>query len=64
MNTAILTIRTEPLVKKRAQKVAKSLGFSLSSLINVYLRYFIKTKTVYFQDDITHLHSEKKSKQK
>lgn len=50
MNTAILTIRTEPTVKKQAQKVAESLGFSLSTLVNAYLRSFLKTKTVHFQE--------------
>ncbi len=51
MNTAILTIRTEPAVKKQAQKVAESLGFSLSTLVNAYLRNFLKTKTVHFQEN-------------
>lgn len=50
MNTAVLTIRTEPTVKKRAQKVADILGFSLSSLVNRFLRDLIKTKTIRFSE--------------
>lgn len=48
MQTTAIYIRTEPEVKAKAQKVAKELGFSLSSLLNAWLRHFIKTKTVTF----------------
>lgn len=48
MNTAVINIKTEPKVKQEAQKVAHELGFSLSSLINGYLRMLVKTKTVHF----------------
>ncbi len=48
MNTTAIYIRTEPKVKEKAQKVAKELGFSLSSLVNAWLRQLIKTKTVNF----------------
>lgn len=48
MNTTAIYIRTEPKVKAKAQKVAKELGFSLSSLVNAWLRQLIKTKTVNF----------------
>jgi len=48
MNTAVINIKTDPQVKLRAQKVASDLGFSLSSLINGYLRQLNRTKTVYF----------------
>lgn len=51
MNTASILIKTEPQVKAKAQKTAKELGFSLSSLINAYLRQLIKTKTVIFSAD-------------
>lgn len=50
MNTAILNVRTEPTIKKQAQKVADTLGFSLSSLVNGFLRELIKTKTVRFSE--------------
>lgn len=48
MNTTAIYIRTEPKVKAKAQKVAKELGFSLSSLVNAWLRQLIKTKRVNF----------------
>lgn len=48
MNTAVINIKTEPQVKKKAQVVAEEMGISLSSLINGFLRHLIKTKTVTF----------------
>lgn len=48
MNTAVINIKTDPRLKIRAQEIAAELGFSLSSLINGYLRQLIKTKTVSF----------------
>lgn len=44
MNTAIINIKTDSLVKKRAQKRAKQLGLSLSGVINSHLREFIASK--------------------
>lgn len=46
MNTAVINIKVEPQVKKSAQKIAHTLGISLSGLINGYLRQLIRTKTV------------------
>src|SRR2546423_11673329 len=48
MKTAAIYIKTDPKVKKEAQEVAKELGFSLSSLMNAWLKQFVKTKTVTF----------------
>lgn len=48
MNGAVINIKVEPKLKAEAQKVASGLGFSLSSLINGYLRQLIKTRTIYF----------------
>ena len=48
MNTAVINLKIEPKVKFEAQKVASDLGFSLSSLINGYLRQLVKTKAVHF----------------
>lgn len=47
-NTAVINIRTEPQVKVQAQEIAADLGFSLSSLINAFLRQLIRTKSVSF----------------
>ena len=48
MNTATIFIKTDPTVKEEAQTIAEKLGFSLSSILNAYLRQFVKTKTVNF----------------
>jgi addiction module RelB/DinJ family antitoxin len=48
MNTAVINIKVQPDIKKRAQIVASELGFSLSALINAYLKQLVKTKTVIF----------------
>ena len=48
MNTATIFIKTEPKVKEEAQKTAQELGLSLSSVLNAFLRQFVKTKTIHF----------------
>lgn len=48
MKTAVINIKTTPTIKLRAQKIAKELGFGLSTLINGFLNTLIKTKTVEF----------------
>lgn len=48
MQTTAIYVRTDPEIKAKAQKIAKELGFSLSSLMNGWLRQLIKTKTVTF----------------
>ncbi|MBI5620678.1 type II toxin-antitoxin system RelB/DinJ family antitoxin [Candidatus Gottesmanbacteria bacterium] len=50
MNTAVINIKTDPAIKKQAQKKANEFGLSLSSVINVYLRKFLTTRTVEFSD--------------
>ncbi|HUD19952.1 MAG TPA: type II toxin-antitoxin system RelB/DinJ family antitoxin [Patescibacteria group bacterium] len=50
MRTTILNVRTDPKVKREAAKVAESLGFTLSSLVNAYLRSLVKTKTIEFSE--------------
>ena len=48
MNTTAIYIRTQPEVKEKAQKVARDLGISLSSLMNAWLKQLVRTKTVSF----------------
>ncbi len=48
MNTSVVNVKVNSEIKKKAQQVAEELGFSLSGLINGYLRQLIKTKTVHF----------------
>ena len=45
MNT-VISIRTDLDVKNAAQQVAKSVGISLSSMINSYLRKVITTRRI------------------
>lgn len=51
MNTAVINIKTQPETKAKAQEIAKQIGVSLSSLLNAYLKQFIKTKRVTFSKD-------------
>jgi len=44
MNTTSLHIKIDPAVKERAQKIADELGLSLSSVVKVLLKQFIRTK--------------------
>lgn len=48
MNTAVINIKTNPDTKEKARAIASELGFSLSSLVNAFLKQLIKTKTVTF----------------
>lgn len=48
MNNAVITLKTESELKNKAMKLADELGFSLSSLINAYLKHFVRTETVNF----------------
>ncbi|OIP87517.1 hypothetical protein CO009_03625 [Candidatus Shapirobacteria bacterium CG_4_8_14_3_um_filter_35_11] len=48
MNDAVITLKTDYDLKTKAMKLADELGFSLSSLINAYLKSFLRTKTVNF----------------
>ena len=50
MNTATVNFKTDPMVKEQAQKTAEHLGFTLSSVLNAFLKQFIRTKTVHFSD--------------
>jgi addiction module RelB/DinJ family antitoxin len=48
MDSTVINIKTDPKLKSQAQKIAKGLGFSLSSVINAYLKQFVRTKSVNF----------------
>ena len=50
MKTEIINIKTDPLTKKKAHRLASNLGFSLSTLINAYLKQLIKDETVHFSN--------------
>lgn len=42
----ILNVRTDPAVKRAAQKAAKKLGVSLSVVVNNSLRQFVRTERI------------------
>ena len=44
----MINIKADTGVKKKAQQIAKELGLPLSTVINAYLRQFIRTKEVHF----------------
>ncbi|MBI2633954.1 MAG: type II toxin-antitoxin system RelB/DinJ family antitoxin [Parcubacteria group bacterium] len=48
MAKTTLNIKADMEVKKKAQKVARELGMPLSTVINAYLKQFIRTKEVHF----------------
>lgn len=48
----MFTVRTDKKIKEQAMKVASNLGFSLSTLVNAYLRNLVRTKRVHFTDDV------------
>lgn len=52
MNTAVVNFKADPKIKKNAQAVVERLGFSLSSVLNAYLRNLVRTRTVEFSDDV------------
>lgn len=48
MKTAVLNVKVDEQVKKRAQSVARSFGIPLSTLVNAYLIELANTGQVYF----------------
>ena len=48
MKTAILNVKVDEDVKKRAQKVAGSFGIALSTLVNAYLIELGNTGQIHF----------------
>ena len=43
----MINVKTDKKVKEQAQKVARELGLPLSTVINSYLRDFIKQRAIY-----------------
>lgn len=44
-----INFRVDPKIKQEAQRVAEDLGFNLSTILDAYLRQFIRTKEVHFR---------------
>ncbi len=48
MSNSAIYVKTDAITKGKAQKVAKELGLNLSTVVNGFLKQFIKTKTLTF----------------
>lgn len=48
MEKTVLNIKTERKLKKEAQKVARGLGLPLGTIMNAYLREFVREKRIVF----------------
>lgn len=46
MNTTVINIKTDYAIKSKAQAIAEELGLSLSAVINVLLKQFVRTKSI------------------
>jgi addiction module RelB/DinJ family antitoxin len=44
----VINIKADKEVKEKAQRIARTLGLPLSTVINAYLRQFIRNKEVHF----------------
>lgn len=51
MNTAVITVKIDPKLKKDAQKMADEFGVSLSALIHALLKNVVRTKTLILSAD-------------
>jgi len=50
MNTTVINIKTDKVLKSDAQKLAKNFGLPLSAIVNTYLREFVREKRVVFSE--------------
>lgn len=57
MSKTVINIKADKEVKKRAQELARELGLPLSTVINAYLKDFIRNKEVHLS--VAHQMSQK-----
>lgn len=50
MNT-IVNFKTDKKIKDQAKKIAEEMGLTISDILNIYLRNFIKHKVIYLNLD-------------
>lgn len=48
MKKVVVNVKVDRKVKKQVQEVAEELGFSLSALVNAYLKFLGRTRAVFF----------------
>lgn len=46
--TTVMSVKTDKKLKAKAQKLAKDMGFPLGTLINAFLRQFVRDEAVSF----------------
>jgi len=46
MNTATISIRTNPIIKKKAEKIFAQFGMNMSSAFNNYIRTIAEKKCI------------------
>jgi addiction module RelB/DinJ family antitoxin len=44
----LITVKTDKTLKRAVQEVSDEIGISIGTLINSFLRQFVRTKEVYF----------------
>jgi addiction module RelB/DinJ family antitoxin len=60
MNTkTLLTVKTDKSLKEAAQKVAGEIGVPLGTLVNSFLKQFVRTKEVTFSAEIPNARTRK-----
>lgn len=62
MSTTVMSVKTEKVIKEQAQKLAKQMGFPLGTLINAFLRQFIRDKSINFSMETTEVMTAKLEK--
>ena len=50
MSTTVINIKTDKNLKKDAQTLAKNFGLPLSTIVNTYLREFVREKRIVFSE--------------
>jgi len=51
MNSAVINLRVDPVLKAKAKAYADDMGLDLSTVIDNLLRYVLKTKSLAFTPD-------------
>ena len=51
MNSALLSIKIEPKLKKEAQEIATKLGINISTVVKAKLQEFVRTQSLYLTLD-------------
>ena len=54
MAKTILNVKTDKDVKEGAQRIAKELGLPLSTVVNAFLKQFVKDRAVLFSLNPNH----------